>query len=215
MKDLVFFIITQRGKCNHILKEFHKIGVSGGTIMNAQGTAPLSFLNMLGLNKSDKELLIVTIKEEEEKEVIRILEDKFHFNDLDAGIGFSLPILRILNQYKEDINTDNNLHCLFIILDSKNKDRGLKALDKAGQKGATLIKARGAGVPKKMAVDFIVEPEKDVLLVLASSVTRKKVIEEIENSEKLSGSNRAFVFSVPVKETVGMKLERSLENGND
>lgn len=84
-------------------------------------------------------------------------------------------------------------------------DSAMDAAKAAGATGGTLIKARGTGIKEAQKFfGIIIEPEKDLLLIVVDSAIKKAVMTAICKGAGLSTEGRGMSFSVPVEEIVGI-----------
>lgn len=84
-------------------------------------------------------------------------------------------------------------------------DSAMDAAKEAGATGGTLIKARGTGIKEAQKFfGIIIEPEKDVLLIVVDSSIKKDVMKAICKGAGLSTEGKGISFSLPVEEIVGI-----------
>lgn len=214
MKDALFFIISEKKKANSILATIHEIGIGGGTVVHAEGIAPEGFLSRLGLVKRDKEMIMLTFPRSREDDIINILRDKYHFDEKNTGIGFSMPILSFNGHYNDNIES-SDLYCLFVIIEKGQRSKATKALYQAGQRGASILIGRGAGLPTSYAFDFVIEEEKNILLMVVNAKDKDRVVKEVGEELDIEKRGAGFMFSVPVLSTVGINKEKEDLDGTD
>lgn len=214
MKDTIFFIISEKKKVNSILAAIHALGLSGGTVVHAEGIAPEGFLSRLGLVKRDKEMIMLAFPRSREEDIINILRDKYHFDEKNTGIGFSMPLLSYNGQYNDNI-APSDLYCLFVIIEKGQRTQATKALYQAGQRGASILNGRGAGLPTSYAFDFVIEEEKNILLMVVNAKDKERVMKEVGEELDIEKKGAGFMFSVPVLSTVGINKEKEDLDGSD
>lgn len=84
-------------------------------------------------------------------------------------------------------------------------DSAMDAAKEAGATGGTLIKGRGTGIKEAQKFfGIIIEPEKDVLLIVVDSSIKKAVMKAICRGAGLSTEGRGISFSVPVEDIAGI-----------
>ncbi len=214
MKDTIFFIISEKKKVNSILAAIHSLGLNGGTVVHAEGIAPEGFLSRLGLVKRDKEMIMLAFPRSREEDIINILRDKYHFDEKNTGIGFSMPLLSYNGQYNDNI-APSDLYCLFVIIEKGQRTQATKALYQAGQRGASILNGRGAGLPTSYAFDFVIEEEKNILLMVVNAKDKERVVKEVGEELDIEKKGAGFMFSVPVLSTVGINKEKEDLDGSD
>lgn len=66
------------------------------TVLLGQGTAKSDTLHMLGLEDSDKGVLLSVIREDRAEEILHALDDKFHTVRKGKGIAFTIPLSGVI-----------------------------------------------------------------------------------------------------------------------
>lgn len=103
---------------------------------------------------------------------------------LDDYIQFDL-IITIVNRGFDDVVMD--------------------AARKAGATGGTILHARGAGVHEaEKFFGISIQPEKDVILILAKREYKKQIMYEIRNKAGLNKEGKGLSFSLPVEDVCGI-----------
>ena len=98
---------------------------------------------------------------------------------------------------------------IYAILNAGFADQAMVAAREVGAKGGTIIHARGSsniGVDKKYGLT--VTPDKEVLMILATTDEKDKIINAIYTASIKENNHKGIVFSLPVESTVGVKLEK-------
>lgn len=91
----------------------------------------------------------------------------------------------------------------------------MEAAKTAGATGGTLIHARGLGA--KEAVKYLgitIQPEKDLVLILAPREKRHAIMESITHEVGLNTPGKGICFSLPVNQAIGMEAGLDLDNIN-
>ncbi len=89
----------------------------------------------------------------------------------------------------------------------------IKASEKAGSEGATIIPARGTGIhEKKQLLGIPIEPEKDIILTIIQEGKTERVLEAIIEAGNLNKPATGIAFVLELKEVVGVvHLVKALE----
>ena len=66
------------------------------TALLGQGTAKSDTLHMLGLEDSEKGVILSVIREDRAEEILRALDDKFHSVKKGKGIAFTIPLSSVM-----------------------------------------------------------------------------------------------------------------------
>lgn len=81
----------------------------------------------------------------------------------------------------------------------------IKASQKAGAEGATIIPARGTGIhEQKKLLGIPIEPEKDLVLIIIREEKTKQVLEAITEAGKLNKPGTGVAFVLELKEVIGI-----------
>lgn len=88
--------IVERKKADFYLSTLEGLGVNLQTLIYAQGTANKDILNLIGLNDSNKAVIISVVKEESIKEILATYEDKLFKTKNGKGIAFTIPISSVI-----------------------------------------------------------------------------------------------------------------------
>ena len=203
--------MVNRGKANEVLSKAQECGAAGGTIFLGEGTVQSNkLLDILGLNEVQKEIIMIETTEEICSDLQDKLSEHFMFYKKNKGIVFSVPFVRwelkTNDEEKREIHRDfNSTHfCIMTIVDKgRNKDC-IKAAKAAGAKGGTIMHGHGAGVPTDYYFPLIIEPQKDVVMILTAkdnaAAIKDRIIAELELYKKGNG----IIFMLPVIKMSGL-----------
>ena len=95
------------------------------------------------------------------------------------------------------------IRCLWLLLKGFS-DEVMAAARKAGARGGTIMKARGTG--EHEIVKFLgmtIEPEKDVIIILAKKDKRSEIMKAIYEKAGLHTEGNGLVIALPVDDVVG------------
>lgn len=102
-------VICNNGYSDEIMKLSKEVGARGGTILNGTGSIKPEAEKIYGLTiNPEKEVVLITIKEDLVDEVLKVLYEKAGNNSDAKSIAFSLPIEHATsNLYKQyELNTE-------------------------------------------------------------------------------------------------------------
>ena len=119
--------------------------------------------------------------------------------------------IEVVKNSKEEKQPEQELkfEVIYAILNAGFADQAMIAAREVGAKGGTIIHARGSsniGVDKKYGLT--VTPDKEVLMILATTEEKDKIVNAIYTSSIKENNHKGIVFSLPVESTVGVKLEK-------
>jgi len=214
--EMMFFAIVNRGKANAILRKAQEHGAKGGTIFLGEGTVQLKLLEKLGLTETHKEILMMPASEELCEVLFNKLDEEFSFKKRNKGIAFSIPFRRHHlkdgghNQDNEASQNDFTHYCIITIVDQGKAKECIKAARAAGARGGTLIHGRGAGVPTDFSFPLIIEPQKDIVMIITPKDKLASIRDGITSDLELEKVGNGIVFVLPVLKTIGL-FENRLE----
>ena len=96
-------------------------------------------------------------------------------------------------------------NAVFVIVDLGKAEPVMDAATKAGARGGTVIKARGAGrheISKLFSMD--IEPEKEVVLILSESSQTEQIVTSVRDSLKIDKPGNGIIFCLDVNRTYGL-----------
>ena len=211
--NTLLFSVVNRGKANEVLSKAQECGATGGTIFLGEGTVQSNkLLDMLGLNKAHREILMIATTEEICSDLQEKLSEHFMFSKKNKGIAFSIPFVRWKlksNEEERIIHRDfNPSHfCIMTIIDKGKSNDCIKAAKAAGARGGTIMHGHGAGIPTDYYFPLIIEPQKDLVMVLTAKDSVKAIKDRIINELELYKEGKGVIFILPV-----IKMSGLLEN---
>lgn len=101
-----------------------------------------------------------------------------------------------------------NKHLIVTISNEGYAESIMSAAKKAGATGGTTINGRGLETEKVIKILGIsIEPEKDIVLILASDDKKNDIMNEIVDKCGLKTRGAGICFSLPVDHVVGLSEE--------
>lgn len=221
------FAIVEKNNSKKIVRLLKKYKISHIISIPSLGSASESLMEYFGLGDYRREVVISLISEEVEMNILHDIATKFKMNEPGRGLGFTINITTgsksLIDDYKHEIpkeryymKKDKKYELIVSIMSEGYAETCMEAAKKAGAGGGTLIS--GIGLGSKEATKLLgitIEPEKDVVLVLAEEENKRKIMEEISKAIGLSEEGRGICFSLPVESTIGLteKIEfKSIES---
>jgi nitrogen regulatory protein PII len=216
--DTLFFAVVNRGKANAVLRKARECGATGGTIFLGEGTIQSKLLEKMGLSEIHKEILMISASEELCDKLHETLSEAFMFSKKNKGIAFSIPFkhrqLQTPGQEKESSPTNVNpsYFCIITIVDKGRGKDCIKAARAVGVKGGTLIHGHGAGIPTDFYFPLVIEPQKDIVMIITTKDKVTPVREKISSELELEKIGNGIIFILPVIKTSGLFENRSEES---
>ena len=215
MDDLNLLIIISSSENEKLyLNLLKKYEVKFKAITYGKGTASSSLLNYFGLNEVEKIIIFAVLPKITSKHVLRYMETKFKITDPGKGIAFTIPLSSstkyMQKAYEKTKLEDFDMkgkesHLIITITNEGFAEMVMNAAKKVGATGGTTINGRGLETEK--IVKFLgisIEPEKDIVMILAREDIKTPIMNEIVNSCGLKTPGAGICFSIPVSNVVGL-----------
>lgn len=189
--------------------------VKYNVLLYGTGTASSSVLKYFGLDEIRRDVVLSVMPYKLSKNILHQFDNKLKMNEPGNGIAFTIPLSsstkNMQDVYKnydvEDIDMEeSNKHLIVTIASEGYAEEVMNAAKKAGATGGTTLNGRGLETDK--IVKFLgisIEPEKDVVLILADEDIKNKIMDSILESCGLKTMGRGICFSLPVSHVVGLK----------
>lgn len=209
----IFTAIVNRGKASKMLKDAKRLGVSGGSIVYGYGTAKDELLHFLELYEIEKEILFMVIENKSEAILHEKLSKKYNLEKENRGIAFSSPITGLAGvksfipnkKIREDGRNTMEHEAIFVVVDKHRGEEVIESAEKYGSKGATIIPGRGSGIHEKGTIfNLIIEPEKDIILMVVESENTNKIIDGIKKDLKIDEPGEGIIFAVGITRATGL-----------
>lgn len=220
VKTKLFITIADKDRVERIIKLYKRHGVKYSCSMNGIGMASSSLLSYFGLDEVKKSVVISVVPTFLETKIMHDLHNKLELYNPGNGICFSISITSasryLSNLYKDlsvnkeeySMNNEKEYELIVSIVSEGYASLAMDAAKRMGANGGTLISGIGLGTKEaKKFLGITIEPEKDVVLILAEKEEKKKIMEEISNKVGLSHEGRGICFSIPVDNVVGLSKE--------
>ena len=89
----VIFCIVNSGYSENVMDSAKKVGATGGTVINARGTASLDAEKFFGISiQPEKEIVMILVPAEKKDDVLHALYKDVGLDSAGQGIAFSMPV---------------------------------------------------------------------------------------------------------------------------
>lgn len=205
--DRLFFIIVSRGRANAILRKAKECGITGGTIFMSEGTIHNRLIDRLGLTDIHKETLMLSAAE---NLCEKLSKETYKLLNKDKGIAFSIPFMKWqlksneLEQTDAQSSEEPSLFCIIAVVDRGQSKVCLKAAKDFDAMSATVIHGHGAGTPIDFYAPLVIEPQKDVVMIITDRDKAHAIRERIFNDLGLDKAGNGIIFTLPVNWSYGI-----------
>jgi len=205
------YIIVDRGKANRLLHRAQELGAQRGTVFLGEGTLPSRWQDLLGINQTQKEVLLLAVPFEQTEAIYNMLREEFHLHKRYKGIAFSVPYLQYIPDEAPQGEAERALHsphvCLMAVLERGLGNECMKVARAAGARGGTIVHAHGAGVPQEYYFPLNIEPQKDLVMMVVPRESAPRIRQAVYSGMRLERKGAGIIFGLPVTRALGLYEE--------
>ena len=211
--------ITDRRTTDAFLQLYEQHGVTVTLRTVGSGTAVRQTLSALGLEKTEKAVLLAVVTAESWQKILRDLRRKMRIDVPGTGIAFIVPLSSIggkrtlqflteqqeLHWKEESALKDTRYELLLVIANQGYTGSIMDAARAAGAGGGTVIHAKGTGMEgaaRFLGVELV--NEKELVLIVSRTAQKNTIMKAIMDGAGPKAG--AIVFSLPVTDTAGLRL---------
>ena len=205
--------IVNSGQGSRVLKIAKHQGVRGGTVIMVFGFIRNKLLQFLGLDDTKMELVMMAAPGEVARTAAKALFEELSLHKKNHGIAFTIPLSNLIGSMENEFDDSGDdkvvkgavYTAIFTVVDRGMGDDVVEAATAAGARGATIIHARGSGIHETgMLFAMQIEPEKDLVLILAKNDVRGAIIESIRSKLHIDEPGKGIIFTMTVGEAYGL-----------
>ncbi|MBQ8850042.1 MAG: P-II family nitrogen regulator [Clostridia bacterium] len=228
MKELYLLLTVVRRKDAAEYEEFYRnrnVKVIYNTPCN--GTAHAKTLNILGIERTEKAMLIAMVTGPTLKSLKRDLAYEMKIDLPDRGVAMAVPVSgvggsRTLDYFtsgqcipEEHLTEDRTMEAtqeLIIAIYQKGyTDTVMDAARAAGARGGTTINAKGTVAGTEKFFGITLAEEKEIVMIVSSAEQKKDIMKAIMKNAGVDTKAHAVVFSLPVTDTAGFRFADTVE----
>lgn len=228
MKDLFLLLTIVRRKDSAEYEEFYcNEGVSVVYNLPCNGTAHAKTLSILGIERTEKSMLLSTVTGETLKKLKHHLTVNMKIDLPDRGVAVAVPLSGIggsrtleyftsgqsmsEEQQTEDNNMQSSHELIVAIYEKGYTDMVMDAAREAGAGGGTTINAKGTGAGAEKFLGLSLAEEKEMVFIVSSVEKKKDIMKAIMQKAGIDSKAHAVVFSLPVSATAGFRFADTVE----
>jgi len=206
-------IIVNFGMGSKVLKTAKSLGIHGGTLTLAKGTANHRIWDYLGLSDIRKEVLYMVAGRETAYRALDRLDEEYKFHKPNHGIAFTTSVYETVGTSgckSEAMNSERGedemmYQVITIIVDKGKAEDVITAAGKAGSKGGTIMNARGSGIHETSRVFAMdIEPEKEIVLILSEQDSTEAIVSAINKDIGIDSPGKGIIYIQDVNKTYGV-----------
>ena len=218
--------ITDRKFSRKFINFYEEEGLTVSFVTVGDGTASREVLDYLGLDGSEKAVMLCIVTGQKWKEIKRQLQVRMRINYPGVGIAFTVPLSSIggkkaLNYLiagqefvkgEESALKETKNELLVVIANQGYSEAVMTAARKVASVGGTIIHARATGAKQsEKFMGVTLAPEKDMVFMVVSSEQKNDIMRAIMQDAGVETKAGAITFSLPVTDTAGMRLLAEIE----
>lgn len=228
MKDLFLLMTIVRRKDAPEYEEFYRSeGVEVVYTTPCNGTAHAKTLDLLGVERTEKSMLLSTVTADTLKTLKRRLTVDMKIDLPDRGVAMAVPLSgvggsrtleyftsgqTVADNTKTEDNTMQSSHELIVAIYEKGyTDLVMDAAREAGAGGGTTINAKGTGAGAEKFFGLSLAVEKEIVLIVSDVNKKKDIMKAIMQKAGVDSKAHALVFSLPVSTTAGFRFSDTIE----
>lgn len=214
--------ITKRSVEGRMKEIYRKNGldVTFGTL--ARGTASNEILDCFGLEATEKLIRLAVVTNGMWEKIKRDMEQKVQIDVPGTGIAFLVPLSSVggkkvlefltdgqdFEREEESRMKDTVYELIVVIANYGHTEEIMDAARKMGAGGGTVIHAKGTGLEKaEKFLEVSIVDEKEILFIVAKSADKNGIMKAIMEQAGMNSKAKAVVFSMPVSDTAGLRLQ--------
>ena len=206
--------ITDRSRGGEFAAWFQGQGATLVLTALGRGTATTEILDCLGLEASEKAVLLCMLPSR--GGLLRKAAKELWLDVPGRGVMMAVPVSSIggaaakdylLQGEAEDRMEKELTHELIVVIANQGAtDRVMDAARAAGATGGTAVHAKGTGT--ELAKKFFgvsLAAEKELIFILSAAETRKPIMKAIMAKAGIQSAAQSLVFSLPVGDIAGLR----------
>lgn len=228
MKDLFLLItIVRRDDANEYEEFYSSEGVGVVYTTPCNGTAHAKTLNLLGIERTEKSMLLSTVTSQTLKRLKRHLTMNMKIDLPDRGVAMAIPLSgvggnrtleffhagqqRSENIQTEDKSMESTHELIVAIYERGYTDMVMDAAREAGAAGGTTINAKGTAAGAEKFFGLTLAVEKEIVFIVSDVNKKKDIMKAIMQKAGVDSKAHAIVFSLPVSDTAGFRFSDTIE----
>lgn len=228
MKDIYLLFTVIRRKDATEYEKFYRdrsIKVIYNTPCN--GTAHAKTLNLLGIERTEKSMLIATVTGPTLKSLKRDLAYEMKIDMPDRGVAMAVPLSGIggsrtleyftsgqcmpEEHFTEDRKMEATQELIIAIYQKGYTEVVMDAAREAGARGGTTINAKGTVAGTEKFFGIALAEEKEIVMIVSTADQKKDIMKAIMQKAGVDTKAHAVVFSLPVTDTAGFRFADTVE----
>lgn len=216
-RAVLMIVITDRSRGGEFASWFQAQGATLILSALGQGTAATEVLDYLGLEATEKAVLLLAAPRS--GRLVRRAARELWLDVPGRGILMAVPISSVggarardyllswQTEEEDDMDKEITHELIVVIANRGHTDQVMDAARSAGAAGGTTIHAKGTGT--ELARKFLgvsLAAEKEIVFILAKEEARKPIMKAVMTQAGMHTKAQAVTFSLPVTDLAGLRL---------
>lgn len=216
-RAVLMIVITDRSRGGEFAAWFQAQGATLVLSALGQGTAATEVLDYLGLEATEKAVLLLAAPRS--GRLVRRAARELWLDVPGRGILMAVPISSVggarardyllswQTEEEDDMDKEITHELIVVIANRGHTDQVMDAARSAGAAGGTTIHAKGTGT--ELARKFLgvsLAAEKEIVFILAKEEARKPIMKAVMTQAGMHTKAQAVTFSLPVTDLAGLRL---------
>ena len=200
----IYFAIVNRGKANALVKYTKMLGHHEASILLAEGTVRSKVLESFGLNKTQKELVMIPVDSQDDEILHKKVAEKFALNQKNQGISFSIPFKRWTKDAQASkIGQEAYDYSLLMVVVEEGEHPSISAIARDHHaRGGTVIHGRAQDIAANTPYLLTVSPQNDTVLIVVHNSIKDTVSKAI--LDYLESKSVGKLITLPVVNVTGI-----------
>ncbi|MBE5966034.1 MAG: hypothetical protein E7255_03580 [Lachnospiraceae bacterium] len=208
--ELLLTIIIESGKGSAVLNFMREMGIRNAICLLGKGVIQNKFLEMMEINEVYKEIILAPIPFKLRDELLDRLKTRFHLEKKNHGMAFLVPLAGALQDAAMHWDTSGlssavicDYTAILLIVDKSRQEIATEICHRAGYYGGIAIKAHGSASKLNIVLDRMVEPEKEVMLMLLQTRLADRLTAILNEQLQLDKPNTGILIRMGVNQVLG------------
>jgi nitrogen regulatory protein PII len=217
--------IAERKLLPRFVSLFQETRIAVGFITLGHGTVPPGGAELF-LSRAEKAVCFSLVTAETWREAKRALRQRLQIDVPGVGVAFLVPLssiggpreLRFLTdgqsfaRGEESVMRGTERELIVAVCDQGYNELVMDAAREAGAYGGTVVHARGTGMERaERFLGISLASEKDMIFIVVRTKQRDAIMQKIMFRAGMETPAKAIVFSLPVTDTAGLRLQEDEE----
>lgn len=212
--NILMFIVVNKGKGSKVLEYVKELGVRGATAFLARETIPNQLLKLFEIADVRKEIIMIAMPAKYESELIEDLIAKFHFDQPNHGVIFTVNLSSVIasSHFKEEDNNVNLtvehsfIQAVMLIADKGNAEEIQDYIENQGFPRGIVIDAHGSADKSNKIFDLMFESEKEIILMITTRRKAHKLSNILNEHFNLNYPNSGILAILNLSHLIGINL---------